>query len=306
MIDYIKSQKARQDLKKFLKGKVDKEQLEKLQYHNLESVNKLYKYSSINEYTGSNISNNYLIAKRPESFNDIFDSTMHSNTYIKNKQELEKSINLSKQFGYEKAYEGFDDDYIRKFSTDQDRHRMTYFRRDLYINCLTDTNSNILMWSHYADNNSGICIEYDFSNADNDISAFTYPVIYIDEPIDVTELIKGTKDIPLAILISAICKYKDWKYENEWRIIFYFPFSGSNDRTKGIAELIAPNISTIYLGNSFVDHYNRISKRDSSQLSHYRSFFDIVKRNSIIIKVAKLQVKSYKLEFEQFDIGGLA
>lgn len=29
-----------------------------------------------------------------------------------------------------------------------------------YITCMTETNRNTLMWSHYADSNRGICVEY--------------------------------------------------------------------------------------------------------------------------------------------------
>ncbi len=37
------------------------------------------------------------------------------------------------------------------------------FKSGLFITCFSETNKSILMWSHYASNHTGFCIEYDFS-----------------------------------------------------------------------------------------------------------------------------------------------
>lgn len=54
MIKYIKSHKARQELRIFLEGKIDHEQLMKIEYPNINNIKKLYKYSSISECKTSN------------------------------------------------------------------------------------------------------------------------------------------------------------------------------------------------------------------------------------------------------------
>lgn len=303
MLDYIGSEKARQDLKKFLIGKVGQDQLGKLQYDKLKNIKRLFKYSSINEYTSNNIKNNYLIANKPKNFNDSFDSKMYVNNYINNKNKIENSIRLSKKFGYDSPYEVVSENKIKEDSRRQDIFLEDYFRNDLYINSLTDTNSNILMWSHYACNNSGICTEYNFNNTTSEFLSLIYPVIYIDEPIEVTELIGNETDIKLAILISAICKYRDWKYENEWRIIFNIPFSGLKNKSNDILEIKAPSISSIYLGKKFLDYYNKIKYEKKSPIAnYYKSFLSTVKEKNIKIKITKPQVRSYKLEFEEIDI----
>lgn len=179
MLDYICSKQAREDLRRFLIGKVDKSQLSKLDCKN-QYISKLFQYSTVNEHTHSNIKNNYLIAKRPGNFNDIYDSTMHTNTFYKNLRELNESKQLSYYLGYGFAYKGFTEDYIKKFSEDQDKHLMTCFQNDFFINCLAGTNMDKLMWSHYAGKHTGICVEYDFIKVNTHINDFLYPVIYAD------------------------------------------------------------------------------------------------------------------------------
>lgn len=91
---------------------------------------------------------------------------------------------------------------------------------------------NQLMWAHYANSYSGICVEYDFEKM-NDFIGFMYPVEYSKERptvslkdlgIDKLEtdedgtLITSEIDI-CAILSYLLVKNKCWEYEEEWRII---------------------------------------------------------------------------------------
>ena len=68
---------------------------------------------------------------------------------------------------------------------------------------------NILMFSHYADEHKGICIEYEFD--DN----FLDKDIFFDE-------VKYKKELEYKNLQDIFTiKYKDWKYENEVRFISF-------------------------------------------------------------------------------------
>ena len=91
---------------------------------------------------------------------------------------------------------------------------------------------NQLMWAHYANSYSGICVEYNFEKM-NEFIGFMYPVEYLKERptvtlkdlgIDKLETDENGKLITSKVDISAIFSYlltknECWKYEAEWRII---------------------------------------------------------------------------------------
>ena len=81
--------------------------------------------------------------------------------------------------------------------------------------CATATNP--LVWSHYADSHKGFCLVFD---ADNEIFGGALKVHYQEDyPIlDVTE----QDDIEI-LRHSALVKYTDWKYEQEYRLVSMEP-----------------------------------------------------------------------------------
>jgi hypothetical protein len=81
--------------------------------------------------------------------------------------------------------------------------------------CLTERNNCILMWSHYANAHTGICLQFIVNDLER-YFAVAHKVIYLacsqkthaiyDDP---------TMQVENILLSKARC----WKYENEWRII---------------------------------------------------------------------------------------
>lgn len=112
----------------------------------------------------------------------------------------------------------------------------------VYMKCFSTDYENTLMWAHYADNNKGICIEYDLSILEHDdpVLENVYPIIYEEKrpfKIDVqeiAEIVEKQKWLNYDIqqdgednynaLFQALpfflFKSKDWEYEKEWRIIY--------------------------------------------------------------------------------------
>lgn len=118
-------------------------------------------------------------------------------------------------------------------------------KNDIYLNCFNDFLSqltiscfsssgwnNQLMWAHYANSYSGICIEYDLTKMD-DFIGFIYPVNYTNERptislkdfgISITttdgniDVVQKEIDI-VPIFNYLLCKNTCWGYEKEWRII---------------------------------------------------------------------------------------
>jgi hypothetical protein len=95
----------------------------------------------------------------------------------------------------------------------------------LGVFCLTETNDNILMWSHYADGHRGFCIEFERSETNDLGGEACVPVIYPEDnifPIFKLEELSERK----AFSRLATTKAKLWVYEREWRMISREPGGG--------------------------------------------------------------------------------
>ncbi len=82
------------------------------------------------------------------------------------------------------------------------------------IRCFSEKYDDILMWSHYAASHSGICIEFDAKKIKKkEIIGDFLQVRYVDKmPHYVTD-----KQINLKRSVS--CKYINWEYEKEYRLL---------------------------------------------------------------------------------------
>ena len=96
---------------------------------------------------------------------------------------------------------------------------------NLGVFCLTETNDNILMWSHYADGHRGFCIEFERSEKNELGGEKCVPVIYPEDntvPIFKSDALSERKTFSRI----ATTKAKQWSYEREWRMISKDPGGG--------------------------------------------------------------------------------
>jgi hypothetical protein len=146
------------------------------------------------------------------------------------------------------------------------------------------------MWSHYAQEHKGICIEYDFSTDENILSLIE-PVFYTNSLFNITSLIvkrnliyadellnQGIKANSVKIVTNS--KAFDWSYEKEWRILF-IPTS----ETKDLHYLNVSKPKAIFLGTYFSDN--------SAELKE--TFFRIVSELKIPTYPMKLHRSQYKI-----------
>ena len=120
--------------------------------------------------------------------------------------------------------------------------KLDYLNDLAFMKSFSEENSNLLLWAHYAENYSGMCVEYDFNLLDNNILFHLFPMVYSDRRIKNENLTKFTaeelldlkrmnsdgnypndttylRDIMSLYLVKASC----WSYEKEWRIIATYP-----------------------------------------------------------------------------------
>ena len=122
------------------------------------------------------------------------------------------------------------------------------------VGSLAESPCNRLMWSHYADNHRGLCIEYDFSAFDPFSAGVIFaPVIYSPKRQQVPE--KLLNDVATDQLdrqdyrfLTSTLFTKDsvWQYESEWRIVKGV-YVGTQASSLHI-EFEMPPISAVYFG----------------------------------------------------------
>ena len=110
------------------------------------------------------------------------------------------------------------------------------YREYSYLGCFSEINDSLLMWSHYADNGKGICVEYCLNNID---ISYLFPVFYSYEMYEFS-----IKD--LHTLVRNLIKAKDWEYEQEWRIVYLTDKMKQNNHYVKI-----PTPTRIFLGPRF-------------------------------------------------------
>lgn len=177
----------------------------------------LYKYRSLSDgtkkYTLDIFRKCELYFSAPQNFNDPFDCKL--SPIIGSQKEFAEAMAERQTLNYKKedvvASLNANPNLLQKFKDAvgnvMNRHG---------ICCFSKKNADLLMWSHYADCHTGICLEFDVTK---DPGFFTFPinVHYQDAypKIDISEEDKYKEYV--ITLIST--KYSEWSYEEEIRIM---------------------------------------------------------------------------------------
>jgi len=117
--------------------------------------------------------------------------------------------------------------------------------------CFNEDPTSMLMWGHYADNHRGFCIEYDLASPKAaQFRHKLYPVVYSDEPYDLTawakSLVNGSSSgafNPHGPILALVHKFKGWEYEREWRVL-----EVSND-VKADYDWSVPTPTRVFVGS---------------------------------------------------------
>lgn len=166
-------------------------------------ITSLYKYCPIGEYQLEALKQRKIWYSKPAGFNDPFDTKF----YVRGRSRKFKDIS----------------DEILPLKRTPDELLCDFKRsiENLGILSLASSNTNLLMWSHYASAHKGMCLEFKRNNntalADD---KKTKPMSYNNNypSIQATSILskKDTLSNKIRILHT---KSKDWEYEQEWRHI---------------------------------------------------------------------------------------
>ena len=147
----------------------------------------------------------------PSTFNDPFDCNEKLLKMHHDEKLIEQTINNSsiKTTRQERR------ELKRRFKNPNNQAQILKEKRKEYkLSCFSEFNNEILMWSHYADKHTGICVGFNFPHKYDD-KFILCPVKYLDE----LKELDGTTDIYRVILYWLTTKSIRWKHEQEIRAI---------------------------------------------------------------------------------------
>lgn len=212
---------------------------------------KLYRYRASNDHTFSEIAESYIWLSKPPDLNDPFDCQLDVNHIIQ-QQDFKRTLEEC----------GLDSDIVSEIVLGDyasDKYQTHVIRKTfdaVGIACFSIAPHNLPMWAHYAENHSGLCIEYEFP--EDTIRNFFTPVVYTDTfpnnmmphfP-DSFDLTKEWEDF---INVMLLTKSKEWENEKEWRLLL-------PDRGNSRLEIAQEFVTSIIVGYK-MKHENKLLLR---------------------------------------------
>jgi hypothetical protein len=202
---------------------------------------RLYKYRSFGTHSLRLLTQTELYYSDPRRFNDpldcnptieidVYRSSLEKLCYRflrdagRNEDDAKHTINnlrrWSTQFGFETEDEF--DEYLKGILGDEIKRAFDAEMARKGVCSFSETWASPLMWSHYADEHRGVCIEYDTTKtAHPDIAPVNYRS---PRSVKTSDLInwkfKASSEAQRRVSNTYFfAKSPQWKYENEWRDI---------------------------------------------------------------------------------------
>lgn len=154
----------------------------------------LYKYFSLNDFSIDSLENDYIYLSNPKDFNDPFDC--NRNLITEQRKEL------------------MDWQYVERLNDIS----------DIGITCFSENGMDPLLWGHYTQSYRGFCLKLNVESLINDQndSIKLKKVIYSQTPEAISQ------EHPFSDFYQYLLKLNNWKYEQEWRLLFKKPSATEN------------------------------------------------------------------------------
>ncbi len=191
-------------------------------------MNLLYKYDNRLDALDELINKKLLSFSSPSTFNDPFDCKVHYSLDVKHLSSpsyrasaeflIQRDLTRLHQEGlfleFNSAQELIDGNQLERIRENvQQRVRSNTRVHGIY--CLSETPTNILMWSHYAEKHKGFCIEFETER----LRSSLYDLFRITYSTSVPT-IDMFSTLPDDYIMPFLTKSVDWIYEKEWRLIY--------------------------------------------------------------------------------------
>ena len=238
----------------------------------------LFRYMSVKR-ADSAIRDSQLYLSAPIDFNDPFDCRMplSFDASSRDQKAYARQLIREKNPGLNRH-----DARARVAMVDRGTYETAYGRalqrysEQAGILCFSETNSDILMWSHYAAKHSGICLGFSFNFDERPfLESPTYEVEYADKVPDVRffEIARDMKSADTELKLSAqrkfvkaifLTKARHWEYESEWRTIALNPSRAS----KGLRDYPPSRLTDVIFGCRISEEDERAIRSSMSSRTH--------------------------------------
>ena len=280
-----------------------------------EILPKLYQYKPLSKYAIDDICSGQITATSIGEFNDLFDGAFHrygteKERMVAAEKEWDKLESLCKtakisDLGIEHDY------YVGLFKNYYKTDSRLKFRMldylGTYVSCFSSENDSVLMWSHYAKSNTGICVEYDFNNlpVNHLLTKSIFPVRYTDSPVVLTDLFYDENQtifsypLETAVLCAALNKATIWSYENEWRLVWVLALMKNMPLHLPLKITILP--TRIYFGYHFLRplfYYSSNNEYEQAKINIEQLWrlVEYMDKNNITMSVMMPCVGQYSLK----------
>lgn len=179
----------------------------------------LYKYYSGDSRSLDSFKNCKLWFSAPCNYNDVFDCDLSVDEraimdFIINSLSDKQGIRVGNQMWHEINKKS-------RQSINKLKQALATIKSTIGIACFSETDDSLLMWSHYAKNHTGICVEYDLIDIVDKLKFTPVPVLYSEDRVVINSINPESlnDDVFVSFINCVVTKSIDWCYENEWRII---------------------------------------------------------------------------------------
>ena len=208
----------------------------------------LYKYYSENLLNMDAIKNHEMWYSAPCNFNDVFDCDVSTNEKALFESFLKADPQGRRIRQGSSGWMNLKGVVHKQIHNLQEEFEET--KRTTGISCLSESDSSLLMWAHYANNHKGMCVEYELLKISDQLKFTPVPVIYTNDRVTLSSLESENLDRDtMKIFVESITtKSSEWNYEKEWRIIRDEAACGTrwNKADKGaLLEMIRPTSITL-------------------------------------------------------------
>lgn len=169
----------------------------------------IYRYLSLNENNIKSLRERYLWLSNLRDFNDPYEGNIRIDRNYR-KEEIDAFCYLRKDIATQEDITAIYANPISFFDNAMDR-----LSANEKFCCFSTINNNILMWAHYANKHTGICLEFDLlKDEDETLTRTLLPVRYTN----VNKSYNYVHNPDGYLLRLLFTKSLDWAYEHEYRL----------------------------------------------------------------------------------------
>lgn len=199
------------------------------------SIERLYKYGCMTEYSEQLFSGSTIWQASAASLNDPFECTPSFVFTHEPDKIMAQLIRTLRRNNPSLTHDSAVAEATAIYR--QGRHRdpamwealradlIHVYRHKVGLYCLTERNDSILMWSHYAADHTGYCLEFEATDY-TPVFGTAQRVSYADAYPEINFYNTPNED---KVAFSFLTKFTDWSYEREWRIVDHDTGPGSRE-----------------------------------------------------------------------------